>query len=88
MHVAHKVELQLQPLIDCYDLHCESLKIESNLAKRTLAKKSMESAADVFRELSPSFSYFIWATSDCSNHLCCFPLSSHAHKYGGQLKVQ
>ena len=44
---------QLQPLIDCYNIDCESLKIESILVRRTLAKKSMESITDVFKELSP-----------------------------------
>lgn len=44
---------QLQPLIDCYSLDCESLKMESALAKRTLVSKTMESVADVFKELSP-----------------------------------
>ena len=44
---------QLQPLIDCYSLDCESLKMESALAKCTLVSKTMESVADVFKELSP-----------------------------------
>lgn len=51
---AHFLEpAQLQPLIDHYDLDCESLKMESILARRTLAKKTVKSITDVFKELSP-----------------------------------
>ena len=44
---------QLQLLIVRYSLDCESLRMEPVLAKHTLAKKTMESIADVFQELSP-----------------------------------
>ena len=44
---------QLQPLVDCYNLDSESLRMESILCKRTLAKKTMDSTADVFKELLP-----------------------------------
>lgn len=33
---------QLQPLVHCYNLDCESLKMESVLAKHTLAKRQWE----------------------------------------------
>ena len=42
---------QLQPLVDCYNLDSESIWMESILCKRTLAKKTMDSTADVFKEL-------------------------------------
>ena len=44
---------QLQPLADCYNLDSESLRMESILCKRTLAKKTMDSTTDVFKELIP-----------------------------------
>ena len=44
---------ELQPLVDGYNLDFQSLKMESILAKRTLAKKTMDSTADVFKELLP-----------------------------------
>ena len=44
---------QLQPLVDSYNLDSESLRMESILCKRTLAKKTMDSTADVFKELLP-----------------------------------
>lgn len=43
---------KLQPLVDCYNLDSESLRMESILCKRTLAKKKMDSTTDVFKELS------------------------------------
>ena len=42
---------QLQPLVDCYNLDSESVRMESILCKQTLAKKTMGSTADVFKEL-------------------------------------
>ena len=48
---------QLQPLVDCYNLDSESLRMESILCKRTLAKKTMDSTADVFKELLPLKDY-------------------------------
>lgn len=45
--------VHLKPLIDNYKLDCESLEMESTLAKRTLASKKMENTVDVFKELSP-----------------------------------
>ena len=42
---------QLQPLVDCYNLDSESVRMESILCKRTLAKKTMRHTADVFKEL-------------------------------------
>lgn len=44
---------KLQPLVDYYDLDSESLRMESILCKRTLAKKTLKSTAEVFKELSP-----------------------------------
>ena len=44
---------QLQPLVDCYDLNYESLRMESILGKQTLANKTMGSTADVYKELLP-----------------------------------
>ena len=50
----HFLELDhLQELMDCYGLDCDAIRMESRLAKRTLAKMTMESTADVFKELSP-----------------------------------
>ena len=44
---------QLQPLADCYNLDNESLRMESILCKWMLAKKTLETTPDVFKELLP-----------------------------------
>ena len=54
MLVTHNVLNSLnQPLVDYYNLDSESLRMESMLCKRTLAKKTMESTTEVFKELLP-----------------------------------
>ena len=43
----------LQGLVHCYGVDAQAIWIESRLAKHTLAKTSMETTADVFKELFP-----------------------------------
>ena len=40
---------RLKPLADCYDLDSQALKMEAVIAKRTLAKKTLESTTAVLR---------------------------------------
>lgn len=44
---------KLYSFVDCYNLDSESVRMESILCKRTLAKKTMESTTEVFKELLP-----------------------------------